>query len=77
MNFADGKWVHGSKLAEVAKVISEGVAGTAMLPFKAQLSPEQVAALAAYVRAFDKSLKPPRRPRSRSYRLPVRYCSTR
>lgn len=57
MNFADGKWTHGSKPAEVARVISEGVAGTAMLAFKAQLSPEQVTALAAYVRAFDKSLK--------------------
>jgi mono/diheme cytochrome c family protein len=58
MNFADGTWTHGSKTAEVAKVISDGVGGTAMLPFKAQLSPEQVTALAAYVRAFDKTLKP-------------------
>ncbi len=58
MNLADGKWVHGSKPADVAKAISDGVAGTAMLSFKAQLSPEQVTALAAYVRAFDKTLKP-------------------
>jgi len=58
MNFADGKWTHGSKLAEVEKVIADGAPGTAMLPFKAKLSREQVAALAEYVRAFDKSLKP-------------------
>jgi mono/diheme cytochrome c family protein len=57
LNFADDKWVHGNEPAEVAKVISEGVSGTAMLPFKAQLKPEQVEALAAYVRAFDKNLK--------------------
>jgi mono/diheme cytochrome c family protein len=57
MNFTDGKWAHGSKPAEVAKVITDGVPGTAMLPFKAQLSPEQVTALAAYVRAFDTTLK--------------------
>ncbi len=57
MNFADAKWTHGSKPAEVAKVISEGVTGTAMLSFKPQLRPEQVTALAAYVRAFDKTLK--------------------
>jgi mono/diheme cytochrome c family protein len=58
LNFADGKWTHGSEPAEISKVISGGVQGTAMLPFKAQLTPEQVEALAAYVRAFDKSLKP-------------------
>jgi cytochrome c oxidase cbb3-type subunit III len=58
MNFADGKWAHGSKPEEVEKVIAEGVPGTAMLSFKKQFSPEQIAALAEYVRSFDKSLKP-------------------
>jgi cytochrome c oxidase cbb3-type subunit III len=57
MNFTDGKWTHGSKPEEVAKVITEGVATTAMLPFKAQLTPAQIADLAAYVRSFDKNLK--------------------
>ena len=57
MNFTDGKWAHGSKPEEVAKVIAEGVPTTAMLPFKAQLTPDQIADLAAYVRSFDKSLK--------------------
>lgn len=58
MNFADGKWIHGSKPAEIEKVISDGVPSTAMLSFKAQFTPEQIVALAAYVRSFDKSLKP-------------------
>ena len=58
MNFADGVWKHGSKAQEIAKVIEEGVPGTAMLPFKSQLTPEQIAALAEYVRSFDKNLKP-------------------
>ena len=57
MNFTDGKWKHGSKREEVAKVIAEGVPTTAMLPFKAQLTESQIADLAAYVRSFDKSLK--------------------
>jgi mono/diheme cytochrome c family protein len=57
MNFTDGKWTHGSKPEEVAKVITEGVATTAMLPFKAQLTTDQIADLAAYVRSFDKGLK--------------------
>src|ERR1700687_6207435 len=46
MNFADGKWKHGSKPAELAKVIAEGVPGTPMLPFKEQLTPKQIADLA-------------------------------
>ena len=31
-----------------------------MLSFKAQLSPEEIDALARFVRAFDKTLKPER-----------------
>ena len=58
MNFVDGEWKHGSKVAEISKVIEEGSPGTAMLSFKAQLSPEEIDALARYVRAFDKALKP-------------------
>jgi cytochrome c oxidase cbb3-type subunit 3 len=58
LNFTDAKWTHGSKPPEIAKVIAEGVPGTAMLGFNSQLTPKQIAALAAYVRAFDKSAKP-------------------
>jgi mono/diheme cytochrome c family protein len=58
MNFVDGKWKHGSKPAEVIATITEGAPGTAMLPFKEQLTPAEIKALAAYVRAFDKSLAP-------------------
>ena len=58
MNLADGEWKHGSKLSDMIKVIREGVDGTAMQPFKDQLSKDEIEALARYVRAFDKSLKP-------------------
>lgn len=54
MNFADGLWKHGSSLKEIEAVIAEGVPGTAMLPFKTQVTPAQVQALAKYVRSFDK-----------------------
>jgi mono/diheme cytochrome c family protein len=57
MNLADGDWKHGTKLAEIRKVIEEGVAGTAMFPFKAQLSAVEIEGLARFVRAFDKNLK--------------------
>jgi len=58
MNFANGEWKHGTTVAELAKVIAEGAPGTAMLPFKAQLSEEEMEGLARYVRTFDKKLKP-------------------
>jgi mono/diheme cytochrome c family protein len=58
LSFTDGKWKHGSQPEAVAKVIADGVPTTAMLPFKDQLTAAQIADLAAYVRSFDKSLKP-------------------
>ena len=62
MNFADGVWKHGSTPAQVAAIITNGAPGTAMLPFKDKVTPAQVRALAAYVRAFDPKLAPrPRR----------------
>ena len=57
MNFADGKWKHGPAAGELAKVIANGVPGTAMMPFKARFSEPEILALAKYVRTFDKKLK--------------------
>ena len=54
MNFTDGEWKHGSSVKEIEHVINEGVPGTAMLPFKTQITPAQAQALAKYVRSFDK-----------------------
>lgn len=58
MNFADGEWKHGTDVEQLVKVITEGVPATAMMPFKGRLTDEQIEALARYVRAFDKTLKP-------------------
>jgi len=58
LNFVDGTWKHGSAPAKVAAIIADGAPGTAMLPFSSKLTPAEVKALAAYVRAFDKKLKP-------------------
>jgi mono/diheme cytochrome c family protein len=57
MNFAGGSWIHGRRLADVVKVIEEGVPGKAMVSFKEQLTREEIEALARYVRSFDKKLK--------------------
>jgi mono/diheme cytochrome c family protein len=58
MNFTDNVWKHGSRVADMVQVISEGAPGTAMLAFKSQLSEDEIVALANYVRTFDKTLKP-------------------
>jgi mono/diheme cytochrome c family protein len=58
MAFVGRKWKHGTKSTDMIKVITEGVKGTPMLPFKSKFTPVQIKALARYVRAFDKSLPP-------------------
>ncbi len=57
MSFADGVWKHGTTVKEMVNTISNGVPGTAMMPFKTQFTPEEIEALARYVRKFDKKLK--------------------
>ena len=57
MNFADGEWKHGTTPQALAKVIAEGVPGTAMMPFKARFSAQEILELAKYVRRFDPKLK--------------------
>jgi mono/diheme cytochrome c family protein len=54
LNFVDGIWKHGDSVKAIAVVINDGVQGSAMLPFKSQVTPEQAEALARYVRSFDK-----------------------
>jgi mono/diheme cytochrome c family protein len=56
--FVGRKWKHGTRIEDVVHTITNGVPGTMMLPFKGKLSPEQITALAALVRSYDKTLKP-------------------
>jgi mono/diheme cytochrome c family protein len=58
MNFADGEWKHTPTTKELARVIAEGVPGTAMMSFKARFNEKEILELAKYVRSFDKTLKP-------------------
>lgn len=57
MSFADGIWKHGSTLKAVQTTITNGAPGTAMAAFKGQLTPAEIAAMAKFVRKFDKKLK--------------------
>ena len=58
MAFVGRKWKHGTKASDMVKIITEGVKGTPMLPFKSKFTAAQIKALARYVRAFDKTLPP-------------------
>jgi mono/diheme cytochrome c family protein len=46
------KWKHGGTQAGVVNTITNGAAGTAMLPFKGRLTPGEISALASLVRSF-------------------------
>ena len=58
MSFVGRTWKHGTKTADMIKVITEGVPGTVMMPFKGRLTEEQIRDLARYVRGLDKKLAP-------------------
>lgn len=56
MNFADGEWKHGTDIKTLAKIVADGVPGTAMMSFKDRLSDAEILALVKLVRNFDKKL---------------------
>ena len=55
-----GKWKHGSTVPAIAKTISEGIPGTAMLPAKDRFTKAEILELAKLARSFNKS--PRRKP---------------
>ena len=48
-NLTDDYWVHGGRPSEVYRTITEGVPEKGMVPWKTQLSPDEIAAVTAYV----------------------------
>lgn len=58
MAFVGRAWKHGTKAADMVKVITNGVPGTVMMPFKGRLTEQQIKDLAKFVRSLDKTLKP-------------------
>jgi mono/diheme cytochrome c family protein len=52
MGFVGRKW-KTKTAAEAVKIITNGVPGTAMLPFEGKLTKAEIMALARYVRALD------------------------
>jgi mono/diheme cytochrome c family protein len=56
MSLSDGEWKYGSGVPAIAKTISDGVKGSAMLPFKDKFTRAEILELARLVRSFDKRL---------------------
>lgn len=48
-NLTDDFWIHGSRPTDLYKVISEGVPAKGMVPWKDQLAPADIGALAAWI----------------------------
>ena len=57
-NLTDEYWLHGGRLTEIHHTISEGVPEKGMVPWKTQLSPADIAAMAAYVGSL-RGTRPP------------------
>ena len=51
-NLTDDYWIHGSKMTEIAKTISEGVLDKGMPPWKAVLKTEELHAVTAFVKSI-------------------------
>lgn len=49
-NLADGNFAHGGSHEEIVDTITNGVPRSPMLPLRARLSPEEIDAVALYVR---------------------------
>ena len=61
-NLTDDYWIHGRTLVEIRRTISEGVPDKGMVPWKDQLKPDEISALAAYVSTLSGTNPPNPRP---------------
>jgi len=75
-NLTDEYWLHGGRLTEIYQTISEGVPEKGMVPWKTQLSPAEIAAMAAYVGTLrgtrPPNPKPPEGPKVAADGTPLR-----
>lgn len=55
MKLNDDAWEHGGTLEEIETGITDGIDATQMMPFKEKLSPEEISAVARYVKNLSLS----------------------
>ena len=61
-NLTDDYWIHGGRPSEIYRTISEGVPEKGMVPWKTQLSPDEMAAVTAYVGTLSGTNPPSPKP---------------
>lgn len=49
-NLTDNYWIHGNEPVQIVKLINEGVPAKGMIPWKGQIKPEEVHAVAMYIK---------------------------
>lgn len=79
-NLTDDYWIHGRTLVDIRHTISEGVPDKGMVPWKDQLKPDEISALAAYVSTLagtrPPSPKPPQGVNGKGEPAPAPAAST-
>lgn len=53
-NLIDQRWAHGPEKEALVRVIRDGLPGTPMLGFGRMMSPEEIDAVAEYVRGLSR-----------------------
>lgn len=80
-NLTDDYWLHGGRPTEILRTIAEGVPDKGMVPWKDQLKPEELSAMAAYVRSLagtnPPNPKPPQGVNSKGERAPEAAATSR
>jgi cytochrome c oxidase cbb3-type subunit 3 len=51
-NFTDDYYIHGGRLSDIRRTITEGVPSKGMISWKGMLKPEEIEALAFYIRSL-------------------------
>lgn len=54
-NLTDAYWLHGGSVGDIFKTIRDGVPSKGMIPWKAQLSPEQIQQVSSYIISMEGS----------------------
>ena len=61
-NLTDEFWLHGGTLVEIRRIIADGVPEKGMVPWKDQLKPEDLSAMAAYISTLSGTNPPGPKP---------------
>ena len=61
-NLTDEYWLHGGKLTDIHRTITEGVPEKGMVPWKGQLLPDEIRAMAAFVGSLQGTNPPNAKP---------------